>query len=362
MSVSEKPFDDAAAAFLENAGWQDAKARPLAGDASTRRYVRLARNGKSALLMIAPPAAESPACPPEASETERKALGYNALTRLAGPNLNAFTAIADALRSAGLSAPEVYAADADRGYALIEDLGDDLFARIADGANETALYEAAVDALLHLRAHPPARPESDAYRMLDYDRTAMGAEAALLAQWYWPLKTGAAPSDDLQSEYAAIIDALTARLSHPHAVVLRDFHAENLLWLPRREGFRRVGVIDFQDGLFGHLAYDLVSLLEDARRDVAPELAGAMIERYCAGAAAAGDFGREAFLSDYAILAAQRNAKILGIFARLARRDGKRRYLEFMPRVEALFRRDLAREPLNPLRTFIAAHLPELAP
>lgn len=362
MSVSEKPFGEDAAAFLDGAGWTGAAVRPLAGDASTRRYLRLARNGARALLMIAPPAAESAACPPGASEAERKALGYNALARLAGPNLNAFTAIAGALRDAGLSAPEIYAADAAQGFALIEDLGDDLFARIAGSVDERTLYEAAVDALLHLRAHAPARPASDAYEMLDYDRAALAAEAGLLAEWYWPLKNGAAPGDDLQAEYSGVINALSQMLSPPHAVALRDYHAENLLWLPQRRGVRRVGMIDFQDGLYGHAAYDLVSLLEDARRDVAPDLASAMIERYCAGAADAGDFDREAFRRDYAVLAAQRNAKILGIFARLAKRDQKPRYLALLPRVEAHFRRDLTRQPLAPLRAFIAAHLPDLAP
>jgi hypothetical protein len=264
------------------------------------------------------------------------------------------------LRKTGLSAPEILAADPAQGLALIEDLGDDLYARIADAKNERALYESAVDVLLHLRANPPARPAGPAYEMLDYDAPAMIAEAELLAQWYWPLKNGAPTDGALQAEYVAIFRDLIASLSSPHAVVLRDFHAENLLWLPGRGGVARVGLIDFQDGLYGCAAYDLVSLLEDARRNVSPALPEAMIARYCDNAA--GPFDREAFLRDYAILAAQRNAKILGIFARLAKRDGKPRYLDFLPRVEAHFRRDLARAPIAPLRAFIAANLPALAP
>lgn len=359
MNRSQRPVDDACAAFLKESGWAEATISPLTGDASTRRYLRLRLGGRTALLMIAPPAAETAACPPGATEAERKALGYNALARLAGPNLNAFTAIAGALRKAGLSAPDVYAADAAQGFAVIEDLGDDLYARVAGGANERMLYETAVDALLHLRANPPARPVTDAYEMLDYDRAAMLAEVELLMQWYWSLKNGDAVSDDLQAEYSTTFGGLIKDLSAPHAIALRDYHAENLLWLPQRQGVRRVGMIDFQDALYGHAAYDLVSLLEDARRDVPPELAEAMIDRYCAGAE---DLDETAFRRDFAILTAQRNAKILGIFARLARRDKKLRYLDFLPRVEAHFRCDLARRPLEPLRRFAAKHLPELAP
>lgn len=352
-------IDRTCAAFLKESGWTRADIVPLAGDASTRRYLRLEQDGRRALLMLAPPAAETAACPPQASKAERRALGYNALARLAGPNLNAFTAIAGALRQAGLSAPEVYAADPAQGFAVIEDLGDDLYARVADAANERELYETAVDALLHLRAHPPIRPKTTAYNMLDYDRTAMIAETELLTEWCWPLKRNESISGDLQAEYSAIFGALIDVLAAPHAIVLRDYHAENLLWLPQRGDVRRVGLIDFQDALYGHAAYDLVSLLEDARRDVAPALAEAMIARYCAGA---GELDEDAFRRDYAVLAAQRNAKILGIFARLARRDQKLRYLDLLPRVEAHFRRDLAREPLAPLRRFMARHLPELAP
>ncbi|HBS31479.1 MAG TPA: aminoglycoside phosphotransferase, partial [Parvularcula sp.] len=145
----------------------------------------------------------------------------------------------------------------------------------------------------------------------------------------------------------------------PSTLVMRDFHAENVLWLPDRAGHRRAGVIDFQDGLFGNPAYDLVSLLEDARRDVSPELAEAMIRRYAAGAGAFSDFDEEAYRRDYAILGAQRNAKILGIFARLIRRDGKPRYADFFPRVEGHFRRDLQHKDLHEVARFFRRHFPE---
>jgi aminoglycoside/choline kinase family phosphotransferase len=349
------------AAFLKEAGWLGARVESLAGDASTRSYQRLFLHGRSAILMNAPTAKESAACPPAATESERIGLGYNAMARLAGPNLHAFLAVASALRAAGLSAPQIYAADPTRGFALLEDLGDDLFARaIPLGANEQELYETAVDALLLLRRSRIFPENSAAYTMLAYDRVALVAEAALLVEWYWPFRTGSPPGAALDEHADLWAEALQA-VSAPETMVLRDYHAENLLWLPERIGPQRVGVIDFQDALIGSAAYDLVSLLEDARRDVPPDLAQTMIARYCANAAGE-DFSEDDFRRDYALLAAQRNAKILGIFARLVRRDGKPRYAELLPRVENHFRRDLLRPELARLRKFYGARLPELAP
>lgn len=344
-------------AFLDASGWGAATAMPMAGDASTRSYERLRLGDRVAVLMNAPPAAESAACPANASPAERRALGYNAMARLAGPNLNAFTAIAEALRSAGLSAPEIFAADAGSGFAVIEDLGDDLFARtIPAGADEVALYAAAIDALLALHEAAPAAPNGPGYQMLTYDRTALEAEVGLVTDWYWPHLKGETASEAVKADYAGIWSGVLAKLPAPSTMVLRDFHAENILWLPARDGFRRAGVIDFQDGLIGSAAYDLVSLLEDARRDVAPDLASAMIARYAAGAARFSDFDEAAWLRDYAILGAQRNAKILGIFARLIRRDGKPRYADFFPRVEGHFARDLRHPDLAPVARFFRTH------
>ncbi|WP_428407087.1 aminoglycoside phosphotransferase family protein [Hyphococcus sp.] len=350
--------DEARQNFLKASGWGEAAAAPLAGDASTRSYQRLHLNGRPAVLMIAPPGAETAACPPDADEGVRRALGYNAMARLAGPNLNAFTTLSNALRGSGLSAPEIYAADPAAGFALLEDLGDDLFARVAGKIDEEMLYRAAIDALARLHESGAEPPRSDAYAMLDYDPLALEAEAALLMEWYWPLKKGAPASDDLMTEYLSLWRDIFKNLSAPHVYVLRDYHAENLLWLPDRKDAARVGVIDFQDALYGHAAYDLVSLLEDARRDVAPQLAEKMIAYYASFGSP--QFDQQGFFRDYAILATQRNAKILGIFARLAKRDNKPRYLDLLPRVEAHFRRDLARPEAAPLRAFFAKHLPEL--
>lgn len=344
-------------AFLAEAGFEKALARPLAGDASTRSYERLALGDRRAILMNAPPAAESAACPPGASPEERRELGYNAMARLAGPNLNAFVSIARALGDAGLSVPGIYAADAVDGFALIEDLGDDLYVRaVREGANEKEIYAAAIDALIALRAAAPAAPRSPSYSMLAYDQTALEAETGLVLDWYWPHLKGAPAEASIRAESQALWSDALATLTPPSLIVLRDFHAENLLWLPARKAHQRAGVIDFQDGLVGNPAYDLVSLLEDARRDVSSETVRAMIERYCDRAREFDGFDREEFLRDYAILGAQRNAKILGIFARLINRDGKARYADFFPRVEAHFRGDLAHPELAPLKRFYAAH------
>ncbi|MEM9706492.1 MAG: phosphotransferase [Pseudomonadota bacterium] len=349
----------AKAAFLEETAWAGAQITSLAGDASTRSYDRLTLNGRSALLMNAPPGEETAPCPRDASPSERQRLGYNALARLAGPNLAAFTTIAETLRSAGLSAPEVYAVDPHTGFALIEDLGDALFARvIPDGQDEDTLYASAVDALIALNAAQAPAPETPDYQMLEYDRTAMEAEVALLTDWYIEYKTGSAPDDGVKSDFQAAFAPALDQLSTPHTIVLRDFHAENLIWLSDRKGQARVGVIDFQDGLYGHAAYDLVSLLEDARRDVSPVVADAMVKHYLDHGPDTSD--PEQFLTDYAVLGAQRNAKILGIFARLITRDKKDRYQQFLPRVEAHFRRNLSHPALADAASFMRSHFPDL--
>ncbi|MCB2112178.1 MAG: phosphotransferase [Parvularculaceae bacterium] len=359
-SGSEDARADERRRFLDRAGWSRAGATPVTGDASTRSYERLSLDGRKAILMNAPPMAEGAACPPQASAEERRKLGYNAMARLAGPNLNAFLAVSDAARSAGLSAPEIFEADASTGFALIEDLGDDLYARaIQGGADEAELYSAAIDALLALRRAAPPAPITSTYRMLTYDDTALEAEIMLVADWYAPHVKGAGMSDEQRAEYIAAWRPIIQKLTPPCLMTLRDFHAENILWLPERKGFKRAGVIDFQDGLIGNPAYDLVSLLEDARRDVSPALADTMIERYIAGARELGDFDESAFRRDYAILGAQRNAKILGIFARLINRDKKPRYLDFIPRVEAHVRGDLAHSDLSGVAQFFKTHFGE---
>jgi aminoglycoside/choline kinase family phosphotransferase len=256
-----------------------------------------------------------------------------------------FLDIAGWLRARGLSAPEPIAADPDLGLVLLEDLGDGLFNRvIAQDASEPLLYRTAVDLLLLIQRAPLDLP------LPRYDDAWLIREAALLIEWYAP-ELGAAAA----AEYRAIWQDLlpTARVGGDGFVYV-DYHADNLLWLPEREGPARIGLLDFQDARFGPPAYDLVSLLEDARRDVDRGLADAMLQRYLD---ARPELDPEAFRAAYALLGAQRNAKILGLFSRLARRDGKTQYLDLQPRVRGHLCRDLRHPLLAPLRRWFERHL-----
>ncbi|EAP90364.1 hypothetical protein OA2633_11705 [Oceanicaulis alexandrii HTCC2633] len=347
--------------FIKTAGWGEAKVEPFPGDASTRAYFRLSRGHDSAILMDAPGASEAPACPVDASEEERTALGYNAVARLAGNNTTAFTALAGALTARGFSAPRIFEADLDQGFLIIEDLTDALFARLIPAvAHEGALYATAVETLgaiyrSSFERQPTAFGKS--WTVQDYDALALHAETALFTDWYapWRGKTlSEADKSDWRNAWSQVLPHLEA---HAPGLVLRDFHAENLIWLPQREHEAKVGLLDFQDALFGHPAYDLISLIEDARRDVASDLAKPLTDRFFN---AAGLSDREAFDAAAAVLAAQRNAKILGIFVRLAQRDGKPKYLDLLPRVERHFIRDLAHPALAPVKAAVMALTPSL--
>ena len=353
--------------FINQSAWANAQQIALPGDASSRRYIRLIDGEKKALLMDVPQDSDGGECKEEASPEERKSAGYNACARLAGANIKRFTDIANALRANGIHAPEIFDIDTINGFAIIEDLGADVFAQsIRGGVSEALLYEAAIDVLLKIATLD--RQQFSDLGLLTYDNIAMEAEVALLTQWYWPHKKGAALASALEDEYQQIWRSILSQIGNPSTLVLRDYHAENLLWMDAAtddnatdnaaRGIERVGVIDFQDALIGSPVYDLVSLLEDARRDVPVDLAQRMKKRY---------FDRVQITSDlvdldaeYAILGAQRNAKILGIFARLANRDGKLRYLDLVPRVEGHFRRNLDHPILLPVRQFLVKHIPEL--
>jgi len=344
---------------LSAVGWADAVLHPLAGDASTRRYIRVAKGGRTAMLMDQPQLAETQAAPAGATPEERRALGYNALARLAGADCARYAAVAAYLRKAGLSAPDVFAADTGRGLLLMEDLGDNLYAgAIASGADETELYESAADALVQLHAAPAPATLNGGMTLFPYDETAFLAETELLTEWFLPAALGRRLRRDEASEHRAMWQAALAPLAGTqHVFVHRDYHAQNLIWLPAREGIARVGMLDFQDAVAGSAAYDLVSLVEDARRDVAPELAAAMTARYLrlTGADA------EAFGAAAAILAAQRNAKIIGIFTRLAKRDRKPRYLGLIPRVWGYMEKDLQHPALAELKAWYEQYVPARA-
>jgi N-acetylmuramate 1-kinase len=353
-------------AFLDSTGWRDAERRPLPGDASTRRYVRLVRGPNTAMLLDQPQGAETSACPPDADDATRLKLGYNAVARLAGPDTRQFAAVAAELNAYGLSAPRLLAADYGHGLLLTEDLGDARFADIIrDGAPEQPLYAAAIEVLAELHRSPAPKilrqAGGVAANLLAYDVLAMSAELDLLPEWFFPVASGQACPKSARAAYReAWGGVLRAGSALAPVMTLRDYHAENLMWLPEREGVQRVGLLDFQDALAGSPAYDLISLLEDARRDVAPELAASMTDHYVAlRKRQTPSFDEAALRQDAAILAAQRNAKIIGIFARLWRRDGKPRYLSFLPRMWGYMERDLAHPALTGVRHWFDAHVPQ---
>ena len=313
---------DTANRFIADAGWGDAQRDLLAGDASNRRYDRLTRpDGTTAVFMDAAP--------------DR------------GEDVRPFVAIATGLSARGLSAPHIMAQDTENGFLLIEDLGNALFARLLadDPAMTAMLYTAATDMLIALhRAAPFDLPLCDS----DWLVSATG----LLFDWY---ATDASAGNGFNALFQPLAETLD---TIPRVVILRDFHAENLLWLPDRAGVARVGVLDFQDALLGHPAYDLVSILQDARRDVAPEIEAEMIAHYIRHTGA----NPEAFLRAYSLLGLQRNLRILGIFARLCLRDGKAQYVDLIPRVWGYVQRNLAHPDLAAIAAVLDPALPRPTP
>lgn len=315
------------AAFLAACGWGDAQRLPLAGDASFRRYCRLVRDGTSTMLMDAPPPQE---------------------------DVRPYLAVARHLRALDFSAPTILAADERTGLLLIEDLGDGTFTRLlARGDDERALYELAVDVLiaLHQRFAPepaPWLPPYDDMRLLN--------EAALLVDWYLPAVTGRPTPPALREEYLGLWRALlpVAR-SVPSSLVLRDYHVDNLMRIEGRDGLAACGLLDFQDAVLGPVTYDLVSLVEDSRRDIPPDLVAAMRARYLAAFPA---LDRAAFDASLAVLGAQRHCKVIGIFTRLCKRDGKPRYLAHIPRLWRLLESDFRHPVLAPVAAWLDRHVP----
>lgn len=341
--------------LLETAGWGSARLEHLQGDASTRRYARLRQNGRSVLLMDAP---RQPDGPPV-----RGGKPYSRIAHLA-EDVRPYVAVGRALAAAGISAPRIEAAELERGLVLVEDLGDRVFAReVASGAPQAEIWRAAVDALLAVqRAAIGSRlavKDGTTHDLPRYDGPALAIEVELLLDWYWPALLGKpVPTTTRQEFLAAWTVVFDGLLRLPAGLVLRDYHSPNLIWLPERSGERRVGTIDFQDAVFGHRAYDLVSLLQDARIDVALELETELYETYIAAAKAEPGFDAGQFAFAYRALGAQRNTKILGIFARLAQRDGKRTYLQHLPRIWGYLERNLASGALEPIRAWYDRYLP----
>lgn len=320
--------DDLIARFLDQNGWANADCGLLAGDASFRKYFRLIDGDRRAVLMDAPPPKE---------------------------DVRPFVAVARHLNKMGLSAPEVYAEDAAAGLLLLEDLGDATYTRmLADGADAEELYAAAIDVLIHI--HDRA-PEAAIPRALPpYDERKLLEEAALLVDWYLPAVIGQELDDDAREEYLELWRApLRQVLAQPKTLVLRDYHVDNLMWLPDRDGIRRCGLLDFQDAVAGSPVYDLMSLLEDARRPVDPVLTAHMLARYLA---AFPDLDRDALGASYAILGAQRHAKVIGIFTRLSHRDDKPLYLRHIPHVWSLLEHSLTHPALAPVKAWIDDAIP----
>ena len=319
MSVnSSKGLPEGLEQFLASCGWTGISVEPLAGDASFRRYFRIRRGEKSAMLMDAPPPNEDPA-----------------------PFLRA----AKWLDANGMRAPQILGEDTARGLVLLEDFGE---ARMRDyldqwPGDEEGVYSAAVDALVELHRLPPGP-------FLDYSLSEYVREVRLFSEWYCTAQNLYVDADGFTAAWEAVLSPVLPR-QRPGVVVLRDYHAENIMLLG---ALHKQGLLDFQDALNGHPAYDLVSLLQDARRDVSPEMEAKMFNRYISAAGA----NSEEFLADYARLGAQRNTKIVGIFVRLWRRDGKQRYLDLIPRVWGLLERDLSHAALAPVAEWFDANVP----
>jgi aminoglycoside/choline kinase family phosphotransferase len=263
-----------------------------------------------------------------------------------GEDIGPFVRIAKFLAQCGLSAPRILAQDANNGFLLLEDLGDDLFARVAQShpVLEPQLYEAATDVLVHLHEFEPPALEP-------YSPEFMAEMAGLAWEWYETGITGQRRPNPFSQ---AFLPLLREHATDQSVLIQRDYHAENLLWLPNRNGVARVGLLDFQDAMTGHPAYDLVSLLKDARRDVPPEIEQTMIDRYVDKTGS----NKADFETSYQVLGVQRNLRILGVFARLCIRDGKPSYVDLIPRVWAHLQNGLSHPALASVKE-VVRNLPE---
>ncbi len=309
---------DKIAQFAAHCGWHGAQIEPLAGDASFRRYFRVSAGDRQAILMDAPPPEEDP---------------------------RPFLHVAQELAALGFAAPAILGQDLTQGLVLLEDFGDQRMREFVDAfpEREDGIYAGVVDVLLSLHQHP-------AIALPPYDLAMYQREAGFLTEWYGPAMGLDCDIPGYAAAWEKVLPDVLAAQSNP-VTVLRDYHAENIMLLPDG-GF---GLLDFQDALAGHPAYDLVSMLQDARRDVAPQLEARMLARYLDQISG---IGADRFRSHYAILGAQRNAKIIGIFTRLWRRDGKPRYLSFIPRMWGLLERDLAHPDLAPVARWFDENIP----
>jgi hypothetical protein len=339
-------------AFLKSSGWNGATRRFLEGDASFRRYETLARGSDHRILMDMPARPDGPPV--------RNGKPYSAIAHLA-EDIRAVVAINGELVQRGYSAPLIDAADLHHGLAVVEDLGRNVYGRmLLAGADMTEPMQAATAVLADMARQD--WPETVTipgghFTVPRYDPEAQMIEAELLPDWFWPHLNGASISEGPRAEFEALwSELLPLTQQGPRVWALRDYHSPNLLWLPEREGLKRVGIIDTQDCLLGHPAYDLASMLQDARVDIPFTTADALYDDYCS--LRGKGFDAAEFGVAYAILGAQRATKILGIFARLSKRDGKHGYLKHIPRVSRYLERNLAHPALHRLRAWFDRHLP----
>jgi N-acetylmuramate 1-kinase len=339
--------------LLQAAGWSEARREFVQGDASVRLYERLTKpDGTTAILMVSPPRPEGPII--------RFGKPYAAIAKLA-PDIRSFLALAEGLRGLGFSAPKILAASVEDGLALIEDFGADTV--VEDGVPNPVRYAEAVALIadLHAKPLPEALPVGDElYRLPTYDIEAMLIEVELIVDWYAAAAVRTAVPSGARMQFLGLWrDILAPILAEPTTWTLRDFHSPNLHWLPERHGVARIGLIDFQDAVMGPPAYDLASLLQDARVDVPDDLEMRLIAFYVRRRSLADPaFDAERFAASYAAMAAQRATKILGLFARLDKRDGKPQYLRHLPRIERYLMKDLAHPLLAPLALWYQAYLP----
>jgi hypothetical protein len=340
--------------FLSAAGYIDAGRRHMAGDASTRSYARLIRNDVSEILMNFP------------ARVDRQLI-YDGKSYLEAVHLadeiKPFVAIGNALHARGFSAPAIHHSNLDDGFLISEDLGD---AGVIEGEPPrpiVARYEAATDLLvaLHRQALPATLPVagSSPYAIPTFDVAAMLIEVSLLLDWYLPDR-GVAVTDAMREGFFALwAEILAPVLARPETWVIRDFHSPNLIWRAERRGIARVGIIDFQDAVLGPAAYDVASLAQDARLDIPEQLEISLLSRYVLGRRMHDrNFDAAGFAATYAIMSAQRNTRLLGVFSRLNRRDGKPHYLRHQPRIFTYLSRSLAHPAMAPAQAWYAAHLP----
>ncbi|MEA2866096.1 MAG: N-acetylmuramate 1-kinase [Bradyrhizobium sp.] len=340
--------------FLTDAGYADARRQRMAGDASTRSYARLIRDDGVVILMNSPRRPDGPVL--------YHGKSYSAAVHLA-EDVKPFVAIANGLRERGFSAPSIHHSDLDAGFLITEDFGSAGFVEGEPPRPIAERYQAAADMLaaLHRQSLPEILPLTPdiTYTVPTFDTDALLVEVGLMLEWYLPDR-GAEPTDDVRAEFVTMWrDLLSKPAAAAKTWVLRDFHSPNLIWLDGRPEPKQVGIIDFQDAVLGPAAYDLVSLLQDARIDVPEQLELSLLTRYIKARRAADDtFDPAGFAELYAIMSAQRNTRLLGTFARLNRRDGKPQYLRHQPRIWTYLNRSLAHPNLSHFREWYAANVP----